>query len=269
MELFNNIIIWIVLAVIVVLGVTAYFLWNRKSKNVTFPLQRRSRLLSPAEKRFFECLSSSLSEDFFIFTKVAMLDVVESSPSAGLLESRQIKNRLSTEFLDYVLCKKRDLSIFGIIELENFDKGRNEKEQADRESLITEVCKTAHLRLFYFDVRQDYQGVDILRLVTGKSSKKEKRSAAKNSTNIQFTIDNTSYAAYAKEQTCPKCNGEVVTKVAVRGKRIGEKFLMCRKYPYCDYRIAMTDKHILQKEQRTSSKKDNEANKPGFSGWSG
>ncbi len=256
------------LAIIILLGIIAFFLWARTSRNVEFALQRRSRLLSPAEKNFFECLTSALSEDFFIFNKVAMLDVVESAPSAGLFESRQIRNRLTTEYLDYVLCKKSDLSIFGVIELENFEKGRNKKEQTARESLITAICKTAHLRLFYFDVRQDYQGVDILRLVTGRSSR-AKDPAVDNSTKNQFTIDNTSYAAYAKEHTCQQCNGEVVTKVAVRGKRIGEKFLMCRKYPYCDYRIAITDKHVMQKVQQSTSEKENEADKPGFSGWSG
>ncbi|MEM7359195.1 MAG: DUF2726 domain-containing protein [Pseudomonadota bacterium] len=250
---------------VLLLGIT--FFWYRNKRNVDFAVQRRSRILSPAEKNFFECLVNALSDDYYIFTKVAMLDVVEMSPTAKFWESRRAKKRLSSECLDYVLCKKQDLSIFGVVELENFDKKSNQNEKVARERLINSVCKAAHLRLFYFDVRQDYQGVDIRRLVTGRSSNPILNSPG-GASKSQFTIDNSSYAAFAKQRTCPQCNGEVVTKVAVKGKRIGEKFLMCRKYPYCDYRVAMNDKTVIQKIQQKDAREEEVAQRPGFRDWS-
>jgi ssDNA-binding Zn-finger/Zn-ribbon topoisomerase 1 len=172
------------------------------------------------------------------------------------------------ECLDYVLCKKKDMSIFGIIELENFEKSDNQKNKAEREHLINSICKSAHLRLFYFDVRQDYQGVDIRRLVTGRSSRPE-QPESNGSSKTQFTIDNSSYAAFAKQRTCPQCNGEVVTKVAVKGKRIGEKFLMCRKYPYCDYRISMNDKEVIKKIHQKDNQDDQRMEAAGYNDWTG
>lgn len=255
----------VVLAMVLIAGV---YMWRRSAAGGDFAVQRRSKLLSPAEKKFFECLVAALSDDFHIFTKVAMPDVIQPSPVAGGFESKKILARMKGECLDYVLCKKEDLSIFGIIELENFEKSDSQKDKAEREQLINSVCKSAHLRLFYFDVRQDYQGVDIRRLVTGHSSRPE-QPEANGSARSQFTIDNSSYAAFAKQRTCPQCNGEVVTKVAVKGKRIGEKFLMCRKYPYCDYRISMNDKEVMKKIQQKDFREDKSMDAPGYSDWAG
>jgi ssDNA-binding Zn-finger/Zn-ribbon topoisomerase 1 len=108
------------------------------------------------------------------------------------------------------------------------------------------------LRLFYFDARADYTGLDICRLIIGKSkgdrSNEDRLSATHQS---QLTIDNSSHSISGYARSCPKCRSEVVTKVSVKGRTIGEKFLMCRKYPYCDYRIAKKDLKRVKKTNKT------------------
>ncbi|NND00759.1 MAG: DUF2726 domain-containing protein [Gammaproteobacteria bacterium] len=263
----NGFLEWGLIALAVLALLLFVFVLHRRADKFDFALQRRSRLLTPAEKKFFECLITSLGDDFYIFTKIAMLDAIEASPGASRIDSWQIKRRLSSERLDYVLCKKHDLSIFGVIELENFEKKGDKREIAQREKLVDTVCKAAHLRLFYFDVRQDYQNIDIRRLVTGRSAR-PKEPLASGAAKSQFTIDDSSYAAFAKHRNCPQCNGEVVTKVAVRGKHIGEKFLMCRKYPYCDYRVMMNKGQMKQKAQQSEARSEREAEKTGYADWS-
>lgn len=261
--------VWGLLAATTILVLVLFFVFVRRRNSHDLPVQRRSRLMSPAEKNFFECLVDSLSADYFIFAKIAMLDVIEASPLATKSTNRLIYKQLHGLCFDFILCKKHDLSIFGVVELENFDSNKSNKDRALREKLISQVCESAHLRLFYFDVRQDYHGVDIERLVTGKSSKVVsvgKGSVSKQ--HSQFTVDNSSYAAFARERSCPQCNGEVVTKVAVKGKRIGEKFLMCRKYPYCDYRAAMSDKEVIKKMQKKDSIERKHASSEGYTDWS-
>lgn len=267
-----------------ILFLSVLFILSARGRKSSFELQRRSRLLSSAERGFFDRLMPALSEDFYIFKKVAMLDVVSPSPAAGYFERRRIVKRLGGQFLDYVLCKKGDLAIFGVIELENFDKGASRRERKRRERLIDGLCKAAQFRSFYFDIRQDYQHVDIRRLVTGYSPEPKKPQKEKlkvpevrlenpmqpeicGESRSQFTVVNSSYAAFAKRRTCPQCNGEVVTKVAVKGKRIGEKFLMCRKYPYCDYRVAVNDS-LVAKEVQTFQAKRSQPARPGFKDWS-
>lgn len=242
----------------------AFYFWKLRGGVNDFELQRRSRMLTAAERNFFECLANALSDDFYIFTKVRVLDVVEPSPASSRLHRQSIRKSLSTECLDYVLCKKHDLSIFGIVELENFEKRSNAKQRVRREKLISEVCKTANLRLFYFDIRQDYQGMDIRRLVTGRSKRAAKTEAVTPTHQTQLSSDGSSTTDYSRMRSCPKCHSEVVTKIAVKGKRIGEKFLMCRKYPYCDYQMSVTDAKAAKMEEKDKQR----AAKPGFSDWS-
>ena len=271
-ELTNNGTVIAILALVIGLALVEMFVVNRRHvSKFSFALQRRSKMLTPAEKNFFECLVNALGDEFHIFTKVAMLDVVEPSPAAGYFEQRRIKKRLMGQCLDFVLCKKHDLSIFGVVELENFEKRDGQKDKVYREVLVSEVCKTTHLKLFYFDIRQDYADVDIRRLVTGRQAKRrtEQSQAAYNPASAgppsHLTVDNSHYEMYAKNRSCPQCNGEVVTKVAVKGKHIGQKYLLCRKYPYCDYRTQVSEQSLAKiQEQQTADA----AKSAGFKDWS-
>lgn len=250
----NNVLLGII-ALLLLVAINLFLgLYRRRKAQTIFALQRRSKLLTASEKSFFECLSIALSDEFYVLTKVAILDVVEASPRAGILECRRIKKMLLRESFGYVLCKKHDLSIFGIAELEDFDKKGN-KGNESREALIGSICKSAHLKLFYFDARQDYRGADIKRLVTGRSSPKRKRPANETGQPSHMTVGNSDYQMYAKNRCCPQCNGELVTKVAIKGKHIGEKFLLCRKYPYCDYRTHVSDKKISNMQESVAQTK--------------
>lgn len=244
------------------LAVAAYVAWLMAVARAKLAIQRKSRMLSVAERNFFECLANALSDDYFIFTRVKVLDVVEPSPAASLIEKRSFRKHYAQQTLDYVLCKKQDLSIFGIVELENFEKRSGARDKERRDRMVADVCKTANLRLFYFDIRQDYQGMDIRRLITGRARRSSNDVSATHQS--QLTIDGASVSDFAKMRTCPKCHSEVVTKVAVKGDSIGEKFLMCRKYPYCDYKLSVNDAKLLRMQKR----EENKASKPGFRDWS-
>jgi len=252
---------WIILSIIITLVILlSVVLWAVFSKPKKLSLQKKSRLLTPAEKSFFECLVKELSDEFYLFGKMSVLDVVKPFSSLSSLQKGKHARFFKGVCFDYVICKRHDMSIYGVIELENFDRTDNK-----REILINKICKSANLKLFYFDVKQNYEGVDIKRLITGKSSvkKKAKQNQAAQQRS-QMTIDDSSYAVFSKRKVCPKCNGEVAVKVAVRGDNIGEKFLMCRKYPYCDYKMSLTDKKVIDIKRRDLE----ESKRSGFKDWS-
>jgi len=225
-------------------------------------LQRKSRLMNAAERTFFDRLIDNLSEEYFVFAKVRMVDVVETTPATTWMKAKKIRKALADQFFDYVICNQQDMSIFGVIQLEKFEDKSGKKADRQREETVADVCKESKLKLFYFDIRQDYQGIDLRRLITGKAVKK--RTVASPTHQSQLTIDGASVTDFSRLRSCPKCHSEVVTKVAVKGDRIGEKFLMCRKYPYCDYQVPLKDAK-LQKSHNEQIKRDA---KPGFDNWS-
>ncbi len=225
-------------------------------------LQRKSRLMNAAERNFFDLVIEALGDEHFVFTKVRVLDVVETTPATTWMKAKKLKKTLSDQFFDYVICRQDDTSIFGIIQLEKFEEKSGKKSDHHREELISQVCKDAKLKLFYFDIRQNYKGIDLRRLITGKATKKDEINSPTHQS--QLTIDGASVTELSRMRSCPKCHAEVVTKVAVKGDRIGEKFLMCRKYPYCDYQVPLSDAKL----QKSHSKKVESDAKPGFKNWS-
>jgi hypothetical protein len=247
---------------VIILAVGAAVFWRMLAARAELAIQRKSRLLCPAERSFFECLNNALNDEYYIFTKVRMLDIVEPSPAANRIQTRGLYQGYSEECLDYVLCKKLDLSIFGVVELENFEKQNDPKVREQREKKVSDLCKAANLRLFYFDIRQDYKDMDIRRLITGRSRPSSGQMSATHQS--QLTIDGATVTEFGNARSCPKCHSEVVTKVAVKGSRIGEKFLMCRKYPYCDYKLPIDDEKVLKMQKKEQHK----AAKPGFGDWS-
>lgn len=250
-------VIFIGVLVVVAIGLLVY---NRiLSKNIKdIHVQRKSRMLMSAERAFFEYLIAALSEDYYIFAKANMLDVIDVSPRTNWLQKRIIRKRLASIRMDYVLCQKHDLSIFGVVELENFSKNEQRRK---REKLVSRVCQLSGIRLFYFDVRQDYRDVDIHRIITGRAKKKEFEVSPTHQS--QLTIE-ASVSNFIRGRSCPKCNGEVATKVAVKGKHMGEKFLMCRKYPYCDYQVPMAE---IEAEKARADEQQREKSVVGYKHW--
>jgi ssDNA-binding Zn-finger/Zn-ribbon topoisomerase 1 len=233
------------LAIVCATGVLIRWATVKYARADAIAVQRKTRMLSVSERKLFGSLVDALSDKYFIFAKVTLRDFIELSPAAKWLNLIQIRRELDTYCVDFILCKQADMSIFAVVELEHAERSVAAKISAKRmrrDKAIRRACDSANLKLFHFDVRPDYTDLDVCRLITGKSkgdrSDEDRRSATHQS---QLTIDNSSHSISGYARSCPKCRSEVVTKVSVKGRNIGKKFLMCRKYPYCDYRIAKKD----------------------------
>ena len=257
--------VWVGLLVIAAIIAVVMILRRRKRAHLEFQVQRKSRIFSAAEKTFYDTVKENLGDEFYVLANVAFMDVLEPDRSLKDSDSKVLKKIHADRFFDYVICSKEDLSIFGVIELENFDKNPDAKERKARESLIENMCKLANLRLFYFDIRQDYQEVDLYRLVTGRMRKKPRNpeepieKPSTHESQLAIEAEPEKELKYLKE--CPKCYSDLVTKVAIKGSSIGEKFLMCRKYPYCDYQIP------AEEARQSLSKRKPKKQQAGFKDW--
>lgn len=267
MSLSSIIQMWpLILAIVLVALVTAiaWFISNRKQKTVELSVQRKSRLLNPSQRQFFDALVEALGDEYFIFTRVGMRGVVEHKKGTGFFERRRTNKQIENSYFDFVLCQKLNMSIFAVVELQNFD-GKSKRNRLNREALLARVCNGAGLKLFYFDIRQDYRSKDVARLITGRAKlRQESKPTITPTHESQLSVDTLSQSVLGHRRTCPKCRSEVVTKVAVRGSQIGKKFLMCRKYPYCDYQVVSTEENINKIEQEERRKAD----VGGFNNWS-
>ena len=227
------------------------------------PLNLNKRILSVEEQKFLNQLQCELGSEYFIMPKIRFVDFSHLDSMANVFVKLAVKWGINNLCADFVVCRKKDSSIFSVVELEKLDKSRSKKER--REKVISSMCDNMGIKLYYFDPRQDYSAIDIRRLITGKrrSTADQKipstTSVLTNSTvaSVEAKSIIEDLSKVKKKHTCPKCYAEVITKMAVKGNSIGEKFLMCRKYPYCDYQVPLADESVkeIQKKANASFKK--------------
>ncbi|GAA6138840.1 DUF2726 domain-containing protein [Arenicella sp. 4NH20-0111] len=265
---------WLIaLLVILVASMFVYALFSAggSAASRVAGMKKKSRLFSASERKFFETLSDALDYDYHIFAKVSVLEIVEPGPKLSKGRFKSLKNELEKERFDYVVCKKGDLSVAAVIELECFDKAVSRKRKQKRSALFSELCKATKLKLFYFDTRQDYLGVDIRRLITGSSkvtlTDQKQSGDDRGIRQANERVESPSLITeHVGQNSCPDCHSDLVTKVAVKGKHIGERFLMCRKYPYCEYRVLLKEPNVVNMRSVGTQTKEP---KKGFSDWSG
>ena len=236
---------------------------HRKS----FPLVVNKRFLSMDEKNFLKCIERALGDEFFIMPKVRFLDFCHIDSSANLIVQRNINKKVGQLTADFVLARKKDQSILGIVELEKFDKNITMKEKESREKLVRIICNKANLKLFYFDGRQDYSGIDIRRLITGRRKKAHSKAQHVNEPSMVSVNDESVMITDKradKIRKCPKCYSKIVTKMSAKGSDIGEKYLMCSKHPYCDYRVSLKEASKLREMQK---REDYSRQKAGYKNW--
>ena len=186
-------------------------------------LKRKTRLLSAAERKFFRCLSDSLGDEYWVFPNVRASNVVEPALELGVWKARKIAKALESEYFDFLVCRAKDLSIYAVVELERFeDDVKIRSKDKEQPSIVEEICKSADLRLFLFDIRQDYQRFDLRRLITGRAQSEDESLSPTHQS--QLTIEQSSISVYGRPRKCPNCGHEVVTKVSVKGDNIGEKW---------------------------------------------
>lgn len=128
-----------------------------KLKNNNLGLRYRSKenLFSKAEKSFFLVLKQSLADNYEIFSKVRIADVL--MPDKGLSRKNwgMAFSRISSKHFDYVLCDKNTLAIVAVIELD--DKSHNQKKVIKRDAFVNKACQSANVKLLRFPCKSNYQ----------------------------------------------------------------------------------------------------------------
>jgi hypothetical protein len=74
-----------------------------------FPYTRNRALFSPAERSLLGALEQAVGEDYRIFGKVRVADIVSVRPTANQSSWLHAFDQISAKHFDFVLCDKKDL----------------------------------------------------------------------------------------------------------------------------------------------------------------
>ncbi|MDV6345548.1 DUF2726 domain-containing protein [Nitrosomonas sp. Is37] len=147
------------LQIIIVIGFASLFvllillkIFNKKSNRVYY---HTKTLFTPAERSFFGVLTQAVSNQYLIFGKVRIADVIGIKKASNNSVRQTAFNKIACKHFDYVLCTKDTLSVVAVIELD--DKSHLEEKTIHRDSFVESICRNAGLTLIRFNAKASYQ----------------------------------------------------------------------------------------------------------------
>jgi hypothetical protein len=238
---------WLALLVfvVIVLFVVALKLTRQSGKPNGYPYIMNQILFSPAERSFLGVLEQAIGDEYRVFGKVRVADVVSVKSMSNRSVWQKAFNRISAKHFDFVLCRKDDLKIFGAIELD--DKSHHKNRRQGRDAFMVGLCNAISLPLIQVPAQRAYSVSDIRAKVlaaedfTGpepefSATSQEEPITEPQSDILQESIESpekTPSVAESEGPVCPKCSSPMVRRRAKSGANAGKEFWGCSAFPKC------------------------------------
>ena len=216
---------------------------QRTSERETSPYTRKPALFSPAERSFLGVLDQALGDDYRVFGKVRVADIIETKKGLENKVRQAAFNRINAKHFDFVLCNKDDLSVVGAIELD--DKSHQQRKRKERDAFLVGLCEAASLPLMQMKAKRGYSVAELRTRVLGEIGLKMEPFFGENRAAENFIKGEPVFAgdeevtpalqesAEPEMPECPKCGAPMVRRKAKTGRNVGEYFWGCSTFPKC------------------------------------
>lgn len=148
---------WVVAAMII----AGIVLMRMYSAPTGMPYNKRARLVTKAELRFYKSLQKAVQDDWEIFAMVRIADILRVQE--GIKNRRSWINKILAKHIDFVLCDPASLEPICCIELD--DSSHQRKDRIERDIFVDEAFHSADLPLVRIPVRSSYHAREIRELI--------------------------------------------------------------------------------------------------------
>lgn len=153
---------WFVTGMFAVLAFLLFVTRKRRSLPSaveTAPYVLVDHLFSPAERSFLGVLEQSLGDEFRVFGKVRVADVLGIATCQTRAAWQKAFNQISGKHFDFLLCRPGDLQPVCAIELNDISHARGKRKR--RDDFLHQACATAGLPLVFFPAQRTYLVEDV------------------------------------------------------------------------------------------------------------
>jgi very-short-patch-repair endonuclease len=127
------------------------------------PYQKAERLLTPAERTFYEALCTAIDERWRIFAKVRLGDLLEVP--YGTMNRRLYRNRIDQKHVDFVLCSATSFAPVLAIELD--DRSHERWEARQRDAVKDAALQAAGLPVLRVHVTETHTPAELRERIDG------------------------------------------------------------------------------------------------------
>jgi len=155
----------------VVLLVVMIALFSRHGgKLARLVYQKRVAIFSPDDREFFRALKQVTAEDYEIFGKIRVADIVYPKKSVVPRDARGAGlSPIAGRFFDFVLCDPNSLSVVCAIQLH--DKTNPAHQAEIQDDMLKSVCDSVGLPLVRFAIKAHYDAGEIAKKIDTAMSK--------------------------------------------------------------------------------------------------
>jgi hypothetical protein len=134
-------------AVVLFLVIKAVFGSTGRTARTSY--QKRDFLFSPEERFFFTALEQAVGENYEIFGKIPVGDILLARHPGSRNDARRAFQEIGNRRFTFVLCSKTDLTVVCALQLEERSfSGRKSRKLVDS---LPAICETAGLPLVRFE----------------------------------------------------------------------------------------------------------------------
>lgn len=232
---------WLLL-VLILLALVGFFLIKRRNRSLpegpeVFPYALGDALFTPAERSFLGVLDQAVGNDFRVFGKVRVADIVAVAKGTPKPQWQSAFNQISAKHFDFVLCRPNDLKPVCVIELN--DQSHAKENRQGRDKFLESICTAAGIPLIFFPAKSTYTLAEISASIANAMGAKIEPSDVTAPT----TLGDVNVSAIKQDfdvvqkidsgPDCPRCSSQMVRRMAKSGENAGKEFWGCTNFPAC------------------------------------
>lgn len=149
-----NWLIVVVVGALLVLPILFKAFSRTSGKTARHPYQKHTALFSPDERVFYRALKEAVGEEYEIFGKIRVADIVLPKKGASRNDARLAFSPIAGQHFDFVLCDRKNLAVACAIQLH--DKTNPTKQAERQDNPLKAVCETVALPFVRFAIKADY-----------------------------------------------------------------------------------------------------------------
>lgn len=226
---------------------------NGKEAAQELPYERCEGLLTQAERSFYYVLLQALEAmglRTIVCPKVGLRDVFRVVIHDNA-EYMSYLNKINRKHVDFLLCDPRGMELIAGVELD--DSTHLSERGRARDAFVEKVYAAAGLPLLRFRVQHTYDIPDMVRYMRQELALAEPAAAGGNKTcesittitsesgetvsPVKMRTDRDEAAAAVSDipdaPQCPRCGAPMVLRKSHRGRRRGQHFWGCSRFPRC------------------------------------
>ncbi len=147
-----------VLAIAFLLLITIALAVFYKVKTSKWPYLKKDSLLTEAERKFYLVLSEIIGNDYLIFSKVRMADLLYL-PKMNNSDYYHYQNKIQSKHVDFLLCDKENIKPLLVIELD--DSSHLKIDRVLRDTLVDKIFESAQMPILHIKNSTAYDNANL------------------------------------------------------------------------------------------------------------